>query len=280
MIFKPEPLSFYNMNRTISKALIPAAGAGKRMGYLSSILPKCLFPLAEKPILHRVVENAMLLGVREFVIITHFKEHMVRDYCLKTLVPELGVRMEFVHQERMSGLADAILLGSEFIQEPFAVILGDDYTAATDFDNFREMFFRHPRAVALEGVVQEPVSSQLSAACCVERAPDGRILRIEEKPKEPFSNLRGIGLYLFRPEVFKAIQNTPVSALRNEREITDTIRLLAESGRSYADYLRGINLNINTFGDLLSAWNTHVRLAGFLAAVHSGERPGGAPGRP
>ena len=239
------------MYRTIKKALIPAAGAGKRMGYLSSILPKCLFPLAEKPILHRVVENAMLLGARDFVVITHFKEHMVRDYCLKTLAPELGIRVEIVHQETMSGLADAILLGREHIQEPFAVILGDDYTAATDFDNLLETFFRNPKAVVVEGIVPEPNRAQLTAACCVERAEDGRMLRIAEKPSEPFSAFRGTGFYLFRPEVFQMIESTPVTLQRNEREITETIRLLAERGEAYAEFLRGINLNINTFNDLL-----------------------------
>ena len=257
------------MERTIQTALIPAAGAGKRMGYLSAILPKCLFPLAEKPILHRVVENAMRLGARKFVLITHFKEHMVRDYCSKTLAPELGIQVEFVHQEKMSGLADAILLGREFIREPFAVILGDDYTAATDFDNLLQMFFKHPQAVALEGIVPEPSRGQLSAACCVERATDGRILRIQEKPPEPFSRFRGTGFYLFRTEVFDMIENTPVTPQRNEREITETIRLLAESGKAYAEFLRGINLNINTFDDLLDAWNTHSSIANFLASVHS-----------
>ena len=268
------------MNRKIHKALIPAAGAGKRMGYLSAILPKCLFPLAEKPILHRVVENAMLLGARDFVVVTHFKEHMVQDYCLKTLAPELGVRVEFVHQDNMSGLADAILLGREFIQEPFAVILGDDYTAAADFNNVLDMFFKHPQAIALEGIVPEPRRSQLSAACCVERAADGRILRIQEKPAEPFSRFRGTGFYLFRPEVFDMIENTPVTPQRNEREITETIRLLAEAGKGYAEFLRGINLNINTFDDLLAAWNTHAHLATFLASVHFDGGPSALPEPP
>lgn len=268
------------MSRTIHKALIPAAGAGKRMGYLSSILPKCLFPLAEKPILHRVVENAMLLGAREFVVVTHFKEHMVRDYCQKTLAPELGIQVEFVHQERMSGLADAILLGRGLIREPFAVILGDDYTAATDFGNLLQSFFRHKDAVVVNGIVPEPSRSQLSAACCVERAADGRILRIQEKPAEPFSRFRGTGFYLFRPDVFEMIENTPITPQRNEREITETIRLLAEAGRGYAEFLRGINLNINTFDDLLAAWNTHAHLATFLASVHFEGGPSSLPDPP
>ena len=64
------------------------------------------------------------------------------------------------------------------------------------------------------------------------------------------------------------IENTPITPQRNEREITETIRLLAEAGKGYAEFLRGINLNINTFDDLLTAWNTHAHLATFLASVH------------
>lgn len=258
------------MHKAITKALIPAAGAGTRMGYLSGILPKCLFPLAEKPILHLAIENAMRLGVREFVIITHFKEQLLRDYCTETLAPELGIRIDFVHQEEMSGLADAILLGRPYIEDPFVVILGDDYTAVTDFDNLLDSFFVNENAVVLEGIVPEPDREQLARTCCVERAPDGRMLRVQEKPKTPFSNFRGTGFYLFRPEVFDMIEQTPVTPQRQEREITETIRLLAESGRAYAEMLRGINLNINTFDDLLNAWNTHVRISDFLQAFRGG----------
>ena len=254
------------MQKAITKALIPAAGAGKRMGYLSGILPKCLFPLAEKPIIHHTVENAMRLGARDFVIVTHFKEDLLRDYCTETLVPELGIQVEFVHQEKLSGLADAILLGRPHIREPFVVVLGDDYTAVTDFDNLLDSFFAHEEAIVLEGIVPEPSRVQLSGTCCVERAPDGRMLRIQEKPREPFSEFRGTGFYLFRPEVFDMIENTPVTPQRHEREITETIRLLAEAGHAYAEFLRGINLNINTFDDLLNAWNTHARIADFLRA--------------
>lgn len=249
------------------------------MGYLSGILPKCLFPLAEKPILHLAVENAMRLGAREFVIVTHFKENLLRNYCNEVLVPELGIHVDFVHQERLSGLADAILLGRPYIQDPFVVILGDDYTAVTDFDNLLDSFFAHEDAVVLEGIVPESDRAQLAGTCCVERAPDGRMRRIQEKPQTPFSDFRGTGFYLFRPEVFDVIERTPVTPQRHEREITETIRLLAESDRAYAELLRGINLNINTFDDLLNAWNTHARIDDFLRACQyripalRGDRP-------
>lgn len=253
----------------VRQALIPAAGAGKRMGYLSSILPKSMYPLADKPIVHRVVDNARLLGAEELVVITHFKEKMIHDYFERHLIPETGLRVRFVHQERLTGLADAIALGRDHIREPFAVILGDDFTMATDFDNLLECLHGHPRAVVVEAVVREENPQRLRDTCCVEHDAAGRILRIAEKPAEPFSNCRGTGLYLFRPEVFEYIERTPVTPVRHEREITETIRILAEEGRAYVAYLRGINMNINCFEDLLEAWNTFTRLQPFLGAFHA-----------
>ncbi|MBN1268125.1 MAG: nucleotidyltransferase family protein [Kiritimatiellae bacterium] len=255
---------------TIRKAIIPAAGAGSRMGYLGSILPKCMYPLADKPIIHRVVDNARLLGVEEFVIVTHFKEKLIHEYFEKHLIPELGIRATFIHQEKLSGLADAIALGQDHIREPFAVILGDDFTLATDFDNLLDTLHRHTDAVVVEGVVRETNRQHLTETCCVERDASGRMLGIVEKPAEPSSDCRGTGFYLFRPEVFDFIQKTPVTPVRNEREITETIRIMAEAGRAYAEFIRGINMNINSFDDLLQAWNTFSRLQTFLGAFHAG----------
>jgi len=254
---------------SIRKALIPAAGAGTRMGYLSAILPKCMYPVADKPIIHRVVDNARLFGAEEFVVITHFKEQIVHDYFREVLVPELKIRVHFVHQKALTGLADAIALGRDFIDEPFVVILGDDYTVATDFENLKHTLAAHPEAVVVEGIVREKDARKLRNTCCVTRASSGRMLRIVEKPRRPTSSLRGVGVYLFRPDIFQAIERTPVTAVRHEREITETIRRLAQQGRAYAEFIRGTNLNINTFDDLLLAWNTHFHLEPFLNTFRS-----------
>ncbi len=257
----------------IRKALIPAAGAGSRMGYLGSIIPKCMYPVAEKPIIHRVIDNARLMGVEEFVVITHFKEKIIHDYFEKSLIPELHIDVKLVHQENLSGLADAIALGHSHIKEPFAVILGDDFTMATDFDNLLQTFFDHPEAVVVEGIVKEADPEQIRGTCCVDRDASGRMTRIVEKPQDLFSSYRGTGFYLFRPEVFTYIHNTPVTPIRNEREITETIRILAQEGKAYAEFIRGVNMNINSFDDLLQAWNTFTHLHSFLDGFHNSRGP-------
>jgi len=251
----------------IGKAIIPAAGAGSRMGYLSNILPKCMYPVADKPIIHRVVDNARMMGVEEFIVITHFKEKIIHDYFEKVLAPDYKIKVTFIHQDKLSGLADAIALGEKMIDEPFAVILGDDFTMAADFNGLLRSFAAHENAVVVEGIVHETHRRSLMETCCVERSAEGCILRIEEKPAEPFAQCRGTGFYLFRPEVFARIHATPVTSTRHEREITETIKLLAREGRAYAEFIRGINLNINSFDDLLQAWNTFAHLQSFLAAA-------------
>lgn len=249
---------------SVQWALIPAAGAGSRMGYLSALLPKCMYPVADRPIIHRVVDNARLFGAERFLVVTHFKEEIVRGYFRDVLIPQLHIEVHFVHQKALTGLADAIALGRRHIREPFVVILGDDYTVAPDFHNLVDMFQARAEAVVVEGIVWEKDPVKLRHACCVRRAPSGRILDIVEKPRRPTSSLRGTGIYLFRPEIFEAIAETPVTPVRHEREITETIRRLAREGKAYAEFIRGINLNINTFDDLLLAWNTHFHLEPFL----------------
>jgi len=240
----------------IRRALIPAAGLGSRMGDLSDSLPKCMYPVAGIPVIHRVVENARLLGATEFVVITHFKEDLVHEYFRTVLIPRFKIEVTFVRQEALTGLADAIDLGRPFMDEPFAVILGDDITVEIDFDNVLAALERHPHAVVVEGVVPEQDPAKLRQACCVTRDASGRITRIVEKPKRDLVSVRGTGLYLFRPAIFAAIRETPVTPERHEREITETIRLLAGRGLAYAEFIRGQNVNINSIDDLLLASDT------------------------
>jgi bifunctional UDP-N-acetylglucosamine pyrophosphorylase/glucosamine-1-phosphate N-acetyltransferase len=81
----------------------------------------------------------------------------------------------------------------------------------------------------------------------------GEIREIVEKPLAPKSNLRGVGVYLFDPKVFDFIDVTPTSDKRNEKEITDTIGLIAKEGRAYGALINGVNINVNTYSDLLEA---------------------------
>ena len=93
----------------------------------------------------------------------------------------------------------------------------------------------------------------LRATCCLELDQERRIVRIVEKPEEPFSYLRGCGIYLFQTDIFKYIEETPLSPLRGESEITQTIALVSKDGKAYGEFINGVNININSCEDLLQA---------------------------
>ena len=238
------------MNR-IRLGIIPAAGKATRMGYLGQILPKCLFPVYDKPIIHHVLETMRTVGVEQVYVIVNYHKDKIMEY-LGQLEHEIGVGIEFVIQPRLSGIADAIMLTSKFIEEPFMVILGDDCTMTRSLTSITRSFFEHD-AVAVEGVVREDKIEILRSTCCLRLDKDKRIVNIEEKPQEPFSNLRGCGIYAFHSDIFEYIEKTPPSPLRKESEITEAIALVAKDGKAYGEFINGVNININSYEDLLQA---------------------------
>ncbi len=80
-----------------------------------------------------------------------------------------------------------------------------------------------------------------------------------EKPKIPKSNLRGCGLYIFDPLIFSYLKKTPISKVRHQREITNTLDILAKEKKVYGVFIKGINVNINTLEDLRRATLLYLR---------------------
>jgi glucose-1-phosphate thymidylyltransferase len=242
----------------INVGLILAAGKGKRMGYLSEVLPKPLFPLYDKPIIHHIVENMQHIGVnRIHVVVNHQKERVI-EYLTK-VGQTLQIEFSFIYQEDLLGIAHAISLTEEFIHEPFLAILGDDCTITNSLSNLVDVFFEKD-AVAVEGVVEENDFGVLKRTCCLNLDADGRILEIVEKPQIAVSSLRGVGVYIFDERIFDYIRKTPVTTIRNEKEITHTIGLVAKDRRAFGEFINGVNININTLADLFEAWNLARRV--------------------
>ena len=236
----------------IKTGVIPAAGQGTRMGYLSEILPKALFPIYDKPIIHRVIENMKVIGVEQVHVIVHYQKDRIMEY-LRSAQDEIGIGIDFVEQPELSGIADAVMLTRGFINEPFIIILGDDCTITESLHNIAACFHEND-ATLVEGIVVEDNSNVLRSTCCLSLGEGGKIVEITEKPKNPPSNLRGCGIYICKPGVFEYIERTPVSSIRGEIEITQTIGIIARAGNAYGEFINGINVNINSHRDLLEAW--------------------------
>lgn len=238
--------------KKIRVGVIPAAGRGNRIVDLplTRILPKPMLPILNRPILEYVIRNMKTLGVKTVYMIVGYKGGIIREYFGSGA--DWDIEIEYLEQNNPKGIAQAIGLAENYISEPFLVILGDDLTATKTLDSFARTFGKN-NAWAVEAVIPENDVEALKRTCCVTIEDDGRIKEITEKPTNPTSKLRGVGFYLFDPVVFDFIRKTSVSPRRNEKEITDTMQLIAREGKAYSVMIEGTNLNINTLLDLLKA---------------------------
>ncbi|NJE06989.1 nucleotidyltransferase family protein [Thermococcus sp. M39] len=238
--------------KKIKVGVIPAAGKGNRISELplTRILPKPMLPILNRPILEYVIENMKKVGVETVYMIVGHKKELIKEYFRDG--SEWNVDISYIEQKELKGIAHAVGLTREYIDEPFMVILGDDLTITDSFNNFVEIFWK-TGAYVVEGVVSENSLEVLKRTCYVLLDNNNKIIEIVEKPTQPKSNLRGIGVYLFDPIVFEYIDRTPISAKRGEKEITDTIGLMAKDGKAYGAIINGVNININTLDDLMSA---------------------------
>jgi dTDP-glucose pyrophosphorylase len=242
------------MSERIKVGVIPAAGEGRRLGYLSGLIPKCLFPLYDKPIIHYVIENMIRIGVEKIVIPVHYQKNKMIEY-FEYAKRDIDADIRLLELEQLpKGIALTIASARKYLDGPFMVILGDDVTITNSLRPLVDIFFES-KAVAVEGIVRERDQEVLRRTCCIELNESKQISKLIEKPNDPSSALRGCGVYFFGPEIFDYISRTPTLPPRNEVEITNTIGLVAEYGRAYGEFIDGVNINVNTPEDLYHAWH-------------------------
>jgi len=238
--------------KKINVGVVPAAGKGNRIDDLplTKILPKPMLPILNKPILEYVIENMKRVGVEVVYIIVGHKKDIIKEYFGSGV--DWNIEIEYIEQKKPEGIAHAISLAKNYISDPFFVILGDDLTITKSLDNLTEIFLGK-KAWGVEGIVVEKDIEALRRTCCLTVNENGEVRNIEEKPSKPISNLRGCGVYVFDPVVFRFIEKTPITPPRNEKEITVTLKLMAKERRVYVSLINGVNININTFRDLMRA---------------------------
>lgn len=236
----------------IKIGIVPAAGSGRRLGYLSGLLPKALFPLYDRPIIHFVVDQLQVMGVEDiYIIVNVFKEKIIEYF--KLIQMDLRANIYFIEQKVLNGTGESILLGEKYTRDqPFVVMYGDDCTVSESL-KFMPQFFLKTNATVMEVVVKETDVNVLRNTCSVKLGPKGQIKEIIEKPETPPYLMRGCGVYMFRPEIYDHIRKTPIHPLRKEREITYTIDSLSKLGKAYGYLINGHNININDHNELLKA---------------------------
>ena len=239
------------------KAIILAGGAGTRLYPLTRIACKQLLPVYDKPMIYYPLATLMLGGIREVLFISTPKDlPQFRD--LLGDGSRLGMRFEYAAQEKPAGIAQAFLIGEEFIAgDPVSLILGDNiFYGKLDF--FRDALRMGEGACIFGYQVRDPERYGV-----VEIGPDGRAISLEEKPALPKSSFAVPGLYVYDRNVVDICKNLQPSP-RGELEITDVNLEYLRRGELHVRMLgRGMAwLDTGTQTSLLEASN-------YIAAIEN-----------
>ena len=239
------------------KAIILAGGSGTRLYPLTRIACKQLLPVYDKPMIYYPLATLMLGGIREVLIISTPKDvPQFRD--LLGDGTRLGMRIEYAEQPRPAGIAQAFLIGEEFIAgDPVALILGDNiFYGKLDF--FRQALAMESGACIFGYQVRDPERYGV-----VEFDAAGKAISLEEKPSKPKSPFAVPGLYVYDRQIVDICRNMKPSA-RGELEITDV----------NIEYLRRGQLNVKVLGRGMAWLDTGTQTslleaANYIAAIQN-----------
>lgn len=207
------------------KGIILAGGSATRLYPLSKAISKQIMPVYDKPMIYYPLSTLMLAGIREVLIISTPRDlPMFRD--LLGTGEELGMIFQYKIQERPNGLAQAFVLGADFLNgEPGCLILGDNMFYGQGFSAMLRRVATLQKGACIFGYyVKDP-----RAYGVVEFDTKGKVISLEEKPAMPKSNYAVPGLYFYDADVTKKAASLKPSA-RGEYEITDLNKLYLDEG--------------------------------------------------
>ena len=229
------------------KGLILSGGKGTRLRPLTYTRAKQLIPVANKPVLIRVVETIRDAGIDEIGIIVGQNGAEIREAVGDG--ERFGVRIAYIEQDAPLGLAHAVKTAQPFIgSDSFVMFLGDNVIQGGISDLIRDFAHHDWNSQIVLKAVEDPKSFGVAKL----RA-DGSIEQLIEKPKEPPSNLALVGIYMFDAHIFEAVNAIPPSK-RGEYEITDAIQWLIEHGYVVQPHVHtGWWIDTGKMGDMLEA---------------------------
>ena len=208
------------------KGIILAGGTGSRYYPVTKAVSKHLLPIYDKPLIYYPLSVLMLAGIREVLIIS--SQLYIDSY--KRLLGDgkrIGIKIEYAVQETPRGIADAFIVGEEFIDgDDVCLILGDNFLYGPNLTKILSGAMENNEGATIFGFhVKDP-----GAFGVVEIDGFHKVLSIEEKPKEPKSNYAIPGIYIYNNSVIEIAKNIGFSE-RGELEITDVNKKYLEMGK-------------------------------------------------
>ncbi len=228
------------------KALILSGGKGTRLRPITHTSAKQLIPIANKPILFYGIEAIRDAGITDVGIVVGETEAEIRAAVEDG--SSFGVRVTYIRQEAPLGLAHAVKVSREYLgDDSFVMFLGDNLILDGITPLVEE--FRRDRPNSQILLARVPHPEEFGVA----ELNGDRIARLVEKPKEPRSDLALVGVYMFDPTIFEAVEAIRPSS-RNELEITDAIQHLIDHGRVVRHHvISGWWKDTGKLGDILEA---------------------------
>ena len=221
-----------------NKGIILAGGTGSRLFPITKAISKQLLHVYDKPMIYYPLATLMASGIKDILIITNTNDR--RNF--ETLLgngSQFGIDIKYANQESPNGIAEAFLIGEEFIKDSLiTLILGDNIFYGSNLTNLlKDSFSRNKGGTIFAYPVKDPERYGV-----IEFDDSNRVISIEEKPKFPKSNYVITGIYVFDKKVVD-LAKTLKPSKRGELEITDLLKI----------YLNKQNLSVN-FLERGSAW--------------------------
>jgi UTP--glucose-1-phosphate uridylyltransferase len=240
----------------IKKAVILAAGLGKRFLPITRVIPKPMLPIGNKPTLDYIIKELVESGIEQILIVVGHRKEMIEEYY------RVRAEIQFVVQNTLSGTAPAVLLAEEFVNgEAFALCLSDELVESIVpcTKQIMDVFIQYKAAMvtAIEETTAEKIHTYNSVNMSDRQGNVARISSMEEKPQSSSPSLfTSIGRYVISPEIFNLIRSLKIDESK-EQYLTEAFNLLVKDKSAYGLFFEGKRWDIGT----KEGWiETNVRL--------------------